>query len=186
MGDRLVLPGSVRDDLEGARGAYAELEEADNDFFDLDDRDDVLRRFWSFAKNVIRDSLAADVEPGKLATALGKEFPLVAAGLHSAVNDAQSVAPLTAPDPASSRGRMGNRLNTTPNEGLGARMTQAAPAGWYSGPENPTQQRYWDGAAWTQSVNTGPLNPHRTIPRTPAAPPNPSLMRRSCKHGRPR
>lgn len=31
-------------------------------------------------------------------------------------------------------------------------MTQAAPAGWYPDPEHPTQQRYWDGVAWTQNV----------------------------------
>lgn len=36
-------------------------------------------------------------------------------------------------------------------------MTKTAPAGWYPDPENPAQQRYWDGATWTQNV--APLSP---------------------------
>lgn len=36
-------------------------------------------------------------------------------------------------------------------------MTQAAPAGWYPDPEDQTQQRYWDGAAWT--LHTAPTSP---------------------------
>ncbi|PKQ25066.1 MAG: hypothetical protein CVT64_11565 [Actinobacteria bacterium HGW-Actinobacteria-4] len=31
------------------------------------------------------------------------------------------------------------------------------PAGWYNDPSDPTLQRYWDGAAWTQQV--APLTP---------------------------
>jgi hypothetical protein len=37
-------------------------------------------------------------------------------------------------------------------------MTDLPPAGWYSDPEDPSQQRYWDGSSWTEH-------------RTPAAPP---------------
>lgn len=48
-------------------------------------------------------------------------------------------------------------------------MTQIVPAGWYTDPENPAQQRYWDGAAWTLSVapisQTGAQSP---IPVAPA------------------
>ena len=28
-------------------------------------------------------------------------------------------------------------------------MTASPPAGWYADPEDPSQQRYWDGSAWT-------------------------------------
>lgn len=42
-------------------------------------------------------------------------------------------------------------------------MTQSVPAGWYPDPENPAQQRYWDGAAWTESV-------------APVAPPEPATQ----------
>ena len=38
------------------------------------------------------------------------------------------------------------------------------PAGWYPDPEDPSQQRYWDGYAWTE---------HRT-PSAPSAPSDPS------------
>jgi len=27
------------------------------------------------------------------------------------------------------------------------------PAGWYDDPEQPGQQRYWDGTAWTEHVS---------------------------------
>ena len=29
-------------------------------------------------------------------------------------------------------------------------MTDTPPAGWYADPEDPSQQRYWDGSAWTE------------------------------------
>lgn len=29
---------------------------------------------------------------------------------------------------------------------------QSTPAGWYPDPQNPGQQRYWDGTAWSQST----------------------------------
>jgi hypothetical protein len=32
----------------------------------------------------------------------------------------------------------------------------APPAGWYPDPAGLVGQRYWDGARWTQSVQTGP------------------------------
>jgi hypothetical protein len=28
----------------------------------------------------------------------------------------------------------------------------APPAGWYADPQNAAQQRYWNGAAWTEHV----------------------------------
>ena len=42
------------------------------------------------------------------------------------------------------------------------------PAGWYADPSNPSQQRYWDGAQWTEhvAVPSAPLV-------APAAPPAP-------------
>ncbi len=47
-------------------------------------------------------------------------------------------------------------------------MTQTAPAGWYPNPENPTQQRYWDGAAWTKDV--APTSPTGHAPKDAASP----------------
>lgn len=47
--------------------------------------------------------------------------------------------------------------------GMGTRMTQTAPAGWYPDPENSTRQRYWDGAAWTQNV--APTSPSEDAPQ---------------------
>ena len=29
---------------------------------------------------------------------------------------------------------------------------QSTPAGWYPDPQNPAQQRYWDGSAWSEST----------------------------------
>lgn len=41
--------------------------------------------------------------------------------------------------------------------------TTVAP-NWYPDPENPTQQRFWDGAAWTQHIRpaVGPVVPAPT------------------------
>lgn len=50
------------------------------------------------------------------------------------------------------------------------RVTQAAAAGWYPDPENPTQQRYWDGTVWTQHF--APVTV--TVPTTATAPTTPS------------
>lgn len=41
------------------------------------------------------------------------------------------------------------------------------PAGWYPDPQEPSNLRYWDGQAWTES--TAPAAP----PAAPAAPPAP-------------
>jgi uncharacterized RDD family membrane protein YckC len=39
-------------------------------------------------------------------------------------------------------------------------MTESStPAGWYPDPQNPGQQRYWDGTAWTESVSGGVAAP---------------------------
>jgi uncharacterized RDD family membrane protein YckC len=34
--------------------------------------------------------------------------------------------------------------------------TPSTPAGWYPDPQQPGQQRYWDGTTWTDSVSGGP------------------------------
>jgi hypothetical protein len=47
-------------------------------------------------------------------------------------------------------------------------MTQAAPAGWYPDPADPTQQRYWDGVAWTQQV--APTSPSGDAPQNLVSP----------------
>lgn len=51
---------------------------------------------------------------------------------------------------------------------MGTHVTQTAPAGWYPNPENPTQQRYWDGAAWTDNV--APMAPPQPVVQPPRAP----------------
>lgn len=57
-------------------------------------------------------------------------------------------------------------------------MTQSPgwpPEGWYPNPENPEQQRWWDGHAWTEHVAVGaPLAPgYEQPPSGAAAPPQP-------------
>ncbi|WP_159448860.1 DUF2510 domain-containing protein [Demequina sp. NBRC 110053] len=42
-------------------------------------------------------------------------------------------------------------------------MTQA-PAGWYTDPQTPTHQRYWDGQAWTTHVQA--VGPHPPVVAT--------------------
>jgi hypothetical protein len=36
---------------------------------------------------------------------------------------------------------------------MSAPGTPSIPAGWYADPQNPAQQRYWDGTAWTQQFH---------------------------------
>ncbi|MDZ4177831.1 MAG: hypothetical protein U1E29_01150 [Coriobacteriia bacterium] len=60
---------------KGARGAYEECEKTNSDFFDLDDRDGALHRFWLSTDNVIRAALLADVEPVKLLRRLWQSIP---------------------------------------------------------------------------------------------------------------
>ncbi len=45
------------------------------------------------------------------------------------------------------------------------------PAGWYDDPEQPGQQRYWDGNAWTEQRAPGAAAP--AAPAAPPAPPTP-------------
>src|SRR4029453_7403176 len=33
---------------------------------------------------------------------------------------------------------------------VGNAVAVSFPAGWYDDPQDPTQQRYWDGEAWTE------------------------------------
>ena len=57
------------------------------------------------------------------------------------------------------------------------------PAGWYADPTGQGDARYWNGAAWTQSVNRGgvtvnvPIDPTQAqvppLPGTQVAPPSP-------------
>lgn len=51
------------------------------------------------------------------------------------------------------------------------------PEGWYPNPENPEQQRWWDGQQWTEHVAVGaPMAPgyeQRTQPAYPAQAPQP-------------
>lgn len=47
---------------------------------------------------------------------------------------------------------------------------EGTPAGWYDDPEQPGQQRYWDGTAWTE--NRAPTTaPTPAPPSAPAPPP---------------
>src|SRR4051812_3363545 len=55
-------------------------------------------------------------------------------------------------------------------------------SGWYPNPENPAEQRYWDGSAWTDHV--APLHaaeptvtlPPRELPPPPAPPLGPARI----------
>ncbi len=48
------------------------------------------------------------------------------------------------------------------------------PEGWYPNPENPEQQRWWDGRAWTADVAVGaPLAPG-AVPPLPGSPDGPA------------
>jgi len=38
-------------------------------------------------------------------------------------------------------------------------VPSAAPAGWYPDPQNPGQQRYWDGSAWGAAAPAAPSTP---------------------------
>ena len=49
--------------------------------------------------------------------------------------------------------------------------TWSTPEGWYPDPEQPDQQRYWDGSEWTQHM--APLAP-QAAPLQPAAPVQPT------------
>lgn len=55
------------------------------------------------------------------------------------------------------------------------------PAGWYPHPQNPAQQQYWDGAAWTSAVApAAPLPPASALPQptgpAPYAPAQPPVL----------
>lgn len=39
-------------------------------------------------------------------------------------------------------------------------MGMRPPAGWYPDPENPSQNRYWDGRVWTDQTRDLPPNRH--------------------------
>ena len=51
----------------------------------------------------------------------------------------------------------------------------ATPAGWYDDPEEPGQQRYWDGTTWTEQRQPGaaPASPAPNPPPPPGAPASP-------------
>lgn len=44
------------------------------------------------------------------------------------------------------------------------------PAGWYPHPQNPMQQQYWDGAAWTPAVAPAAQLPSAPAPPQPTGP----------------
>lgn len=49
-------------------------------------------------------------------------------------------------------------------------VPSAAPAGWYPDPQNPGQQRYWDGSAWTAAAPAAPTAPAVPSPSPVATP----------------
>lgn len=49
-------------------------------------------------------------------------------------------------------------------------VPSAAPAGWYPDPQNPGQQRYWDGSAWAATAPAAPPAPSAPIAPAVAGP----------------
>lgn len=49
-------------------------------------------------------------------------------------------------------------------------MAQTPPPGWYPDPENPAQQREWDGAAWGSATRPAPPGPPPAAPARPKKP----------------
>lgn len=56
----------------------------------------------------------------------------------------------------------------------GSGRVSNTPAGWYPDPENPGQQRYWDGTAWTQNFAPTAGAPSQPVSSVQAAAPVPS------------
>lgn len=54
-----------------------------------------------------------------------------------------------------------------------------ASAGWYIDPQNPSQQRYWDGASW--SDHFAPVSPRPVQAEPPPAPPGGDTVPRSAQ-----
>jgi len=52
---------------------------------------------------------------------------------------------------------------------MSAPGTPSVPAGWYPDPQNPAQQRYWDGGAWTDLFHQ-PGQPYPAGPELKAPP----------------
>jgi hypothetical protein len=52
-------------------------------------------------------------------------------------------------------------------------MTDLPPAGWYADPEDPSQQRYWDGTTWTEHRVPGPPPAAQQPTQPPTQPSDP-------------
>ena len=55
-------------------------------------------------------------------------------------------------------------------------MSDAAPAGWYDDGQHPGEERYWDGAVWTEQYRPAGAEPEASIVVEPVEPETPAFV----------
>ena len=91
------------------------------------------------AGQAVRDAIG--VAPGTTVSEVANETPAIPG----------APTRLPAAPPAPSLGGGTREALAAPVGATAPPPTRAIPAAWYDDPEDPTQQRYWDGNGWTES-----------------------------------